>query len=139
LGESSSKLNISNYVHDIERVIVIYSKTKEYELLIPFLKSVIEKYSINNEANKWQIRLAKLENKNTEIDSSLSPKDIEEQIPSNLSLGKKLYDFRKEMPDFNFYYDLPKGMETIQYQHNVSFDLFKKHKELWITRIKLCQ
>jgi len=130
LGESSSKLNSSNYIYDIERVIVIYSKTKEYELLIPFLKSVIEKYSNNNEVNKWQIRLAKLENKNTEIDSLLSPKDIEKQIPSNPSLGKKLDDFRKEMPDFNFFYDLPDGMETIQYQHNVSFDLFNKHKEL---------
>lgn len=130
LGESSSKLNISNYIHDIERAIVIYSKTKDYELLIPFLKRVIGKYPNINEVNKWQIRLAKIENQNTEVDSSLSPKDIEEQIPSNPSLGKKLDEFRKEMPDFNFFYDLPEGMDTLQYQHDVNFDLFQKHKEL---------
>jgi len=74
--------------------------------------------------------LAKLENKGAEIDTLFSPKDIEEQIPSNPSLGKKLDDFRKEMPDFNFYYDLPEGMNTLQYQHNVNIDLFKRHKEL---------
>ena len=44
LGESSSKLNINNFSHDIERVIVIYSKTNNHELLIPFLLRIIETY-----------------------------------------------------------------------------------------------
>ena len=130
LGESSTKLNINNFSHDIERVIIIYSKTKNYELLIPFLQRVIEKYPNFQEIKKWQIRLAKLENKNTIIDSALSPIDIEPQKPSNPTLGKKLDDFRKEMPEFNFYYNLPEGTETLQYQNNVNFNLFKEHREL---------
>lgn len=38
LGEFSSKLNINNYIHDIDRVIIIYSKNKNLKLLVPFLQ-----------------------------------------------------------------------------------------------------
>lgn len=130
LGESSSKLNINNYVHDIDRVIIIYSKNKNNKLLVPFLQRMIEKYPEIKEASKWQIRLAKVESKNQKIDTSLSPKDISKPSPSNPTLGKQLEDFRLNMPDFNFYYDLPNGTATLQYQHNVSFELFKQHREL---------
>lgn len=67
LGESSSKLNVNNYIHEIERVIIIYSKNKNTKLLVPFLQRMIKKYPEINEVNKWQIRLAKLENKNEKI------------------------------------------------------------------------
>lgn len=130
LGESSSKLNINNYLHDIDRVIIIYSKNNNTKLLVPFLQRMIKKYPEVKEVNKWQIRLAKLENKSQKIDTSLSPKDISEQNSSNPTLGKQLQDFRLNMPEFNFYYDLPEGSDTLQYQHNVRLELFKKHRVL---------
>lgn len=129
-GESNSKLKINNYIHDIERVITIHSKTKNDELIIPFLQRIIQRYPEVNESKKWQIRLAKLESKNKKIDNSLTPADIEKQNQSNPTLGKKLEDFRMSMPEFNFYYDLPKGTDTLRYQHNISLGSFKRHREL---------
>ncbi|AVR46020.1 hypothetical protein C7S20_12575 [Christiangramia fulva] len=61
--EETNKLHLYNYAHDIDRVIILYSKTKQFELLEEFLKRNIEKYPEYNKIEKWQERLTKLEKK----------------------------------------------------------------------------
>lgn len=62
-GESDPRLHIYNYAYDIERVIILYSKTKQTELLMQFLREKIEKYPDFGDAEKWKARLIKLESK----------------------------------------------------------------------------
>ena len=59
--EETNKLHLYNYSHDIDRVIILYSKTKQLDLLKEFLKRNIKKYPEYNKIEKWQERLAKLE------------------------------------------------------------------------------
>ena len=61
--EENNKLQIYNYAHDIDRVIILYAKTKKFDLLKDFLKRNIEKYPEYNKSEKWQERLNKLEKK----------------------------------------------------------------------------
>ena len=52
-GESSKKLNINNYAHDIDRVIILYSKTKQQDTLKRFLENKIDLYPNFQETKKW--------------------------------------------------------------------------------------
>ena len=61
--EETNRLHIYNYAHDIDRVIILYSKTKQLDLLEKFLKRNIAKYPEYKKLEKWQERLTKLENK----------------------------------------------------------------------------
>ena len=65
--QSSSRINkINHFAHDIERVIILYGKTKQNKKLIEFLKINIENYNNFDMAEKWKKRLEKLNAKNTE-------------------------------------------------------------------------
>lgn len=127
-GEKNSKMSIFNYAFDIERVIILYSKLKQTDLLIDFLKDNIQKYSDFQDAKKWAVRLSKLDNQN-KTPVSITPNDIDTQTASNPTLGKQIDDFKKNMPEFNFYFDLPDNVDTMNYNHKVPFELFKKLKE----------
>ena len=59
-GEFSLKLNICNYAHDINRVIILYSKIKEHETLKRFLQDKINLYPDFQDAKNWAVRLSKL-------------------------------------------------------------------------------
>lgn len=59
-GEQSKLLNIYNYAHDIERVIILYGKTKQKELLIQFLEEKIKMYPDFRDVKDWAVRLTKL-------------------------------------------------------------------------------
>ncbi|KKL28819.1 hypothetical protein LCGC14_2371330 [marine sediment metagenome] len=61
--EETNRLHIYTYSHNIERVIILYSKTKQFDLLKEFLKKYIEKYPEYNKIGKWYERLSKLEKK----------------------------------------------------------------------------
>lgn len=127
-GEKNTKLSINNYAHDIERVIILYSKLKQTNLLIDFLNYNLEKYPDYQDARKWAVRLSKLTNQNR-IPVSLTPNDINRQTASSPTLGKKIDDFKKNMPEFNFYFDLPENMNSISYNNRVPIESFKKLKE----------
>lgn len=59
--QSSGRMNkINTFAHDIERVIILYGKTKQTENLIDFLKINIEKYKNFDNAENWKKRLEKL-------------------------------------------------------------------------------
>lgn len=53
-----NKVNI--YLHDIERVIILYGKTKQTELLIEFLEDNINRYKTLPFVEKWKSKLIKL-------------------------------------------------------------------------------
>lgn len=114
LGLNSNRLNFSNYSHDIERVVILYNKTKQKETLKLFLEQLIAKYPEYKDAQKWAVRLSAL-TKEKVVNPSILPNDIEKQFQSNPSLGARFKMFIGTFPKFNFYYDLPEGMTTMQY------------------------
>jgi len=59
-GENCANLKINNYAFDIERVIILYGKTKQKELLKAFLEECINKYPDIRYSSDWSIRLSKL-------------------------------------------------------------------------------
>lgn len=132
-GENSTKLNISNYVHDIERVIVLYGKSKQLEKQVDFLKRIINTYPDFQGTDKWKIRLSKLSQENsTKSEYKLTQKEIVELKPSNPTIGKKLQDFKDSLPEFNFYNDMPNGMQTFEYlmiRKPVPFEKSKKLRD----------
>lgn len=132
-GENSNRLNISNYVHDIERVMILYGKTKQIDKQINFIESIINNYPTYPDIDKWRIRLSKITQKDTiESEINLTLSDIKVPIPSNPTLGKKFQTFKDSLPEFNFYFDMPDGMQTFEYltiHKPVPFEKSKKMKE----------
>lgn len=59
-AEKSTKLQYNNFVFDIQRVIIILSKTKQTDSLSEFLREKIEKYPRKKETDKWKERFKKL-------------------------------------------------------------------------------
>lgn len=125
-GENGKCLNIANYAFDIDRVIVLYSKTKQKELLVEFLEEKIIQYHDFRGVKEWAVRLSKLKSVPQAKLTTILPEDIVPQKASNPTLGKKLDEIKKNMPEFNFYFDLPEGFDTLSYNHKVPFELFKK-------------
>ena len=113
-GVYSQRLNLSNYAHDIERLIVLYNKTKQKETLVSFLEQLIAKYPDYRDIQKWAVRLSSLTQTKSKA-TALNPSDINKQYPSNPTIGEKLQTFIETFPNFNFYFDMPEGMDTLQY------------------------
>jgi len=128
-GESSELLNIYNYAHDISRVIMLYGKTKQVEELKKFLEEKIKLYPDFRDIRDWAVRLSKLNSDKKVKTIPLKPSDILPQKPSNPTIGRKINDFKKQMPEFNFYFDLPEGNDTFTYNHKVPINLFIKLRE----------
>lgn len=129
VNEKNNKLTIYNYAFDIDRVIILYGKTKQKEKLKEFLEDKICKYKNYSKVNEWMVRLSKL---NSEIKVKTIPIqqiNVTPQIASKPSLGKQIDDFKKKMPEFNFYFDMPEGSDTLGYPNKVPFELFKKLDE----------
>lgn len=135
-GEQSKLLNIYNYAHDIERVIILYGKTKQKELLIQFLKEKIEMYPDFRDTKDWAVRLTKLTSTGQVKTTPIIPTEIFPQKASNPTIGRKISDFKKSMPEFNFYFDMAEGSDTFTYNHNVSlglFNLLRQYREAFET------
>lgn len=124
--ENSDKLTIYNYAFDIDRVIVLYGKTKQKEKLKAFLEEKVAKHANYNKVNEWIVRLSKLNSDNKVKTVLILPTDIHPQVASSPSLGKQIDDFKKQMPEFNFYFDMPEGSDTLKYSNKVPFELSKK-------------
>lgn len=128
-GEQSKLLNIYNYAHDIERVIILYGKTKQKEALRQFLEEKIKMYPDFRDTKDWAVRLTKLTSTGQVKTTPTIPIDIIPQKASNPTIGKKISDFKKSMPEFNFYFDLAEGSDTFTYNHNVPLGLFNKLRQ----------
>ncbi|WP_318343371.1 hypothetical protein [Flagellimonas baculiformis] len=59
-GENSERMKISNYAHDINRVIILYGKSKQIDLLKIFLERIINDYPDYRDFEKWETRLSKI-------------------------------------------------------------------------------
>jgi tetratricopeptide (TPR) repeat protein len=128
-GEKSEKLNISNYAFDIERTIILFSKTKRKDELKKFLVEKIDMYPDFQYTKKWAVRLSKLNNDKSNQVISITPTDINDQTSGKTTIGQKINDFKKKMPEFNFYYDLPENSDTLNYNNNVPFEYSRKLRE----------
>lgn len=129
-GENSIKLNFSNYAHDMERVIVLYGKTKQTEKQIDFLRRILKTYPEMQDADNWKVRLSKLTNKPSSQNCELTVTDITKPKVKTNSIGNQLNEFKKTLPEFNFYYDMPEGMQTFEYLFIHKPVPFEKSKEL---------
>lgn len=61
IGESNKFMMFNNYTFDIERKIILLSKTKQSDSLKLFLNEKIEIYFKEEASEKWKKRLNKLE------------------------------------------------------------------------------
>lgn len=130
-GENSNRLNISNYAHDIERVMILYGKTKQIDKQINFIESSINSYPTYPDIDKWRIRLSKITQKDSiETPVNLTLSDIKAPIPSNPTLGRKFQAFKDSLPEFNFYFDMPDDMQTLEYLNIYKPVPFEKSKKL---------
>lgn len=62
-GIENVRLKLHNYAFDINRLVILYRKTKQKGKEISFLKEMITLHSKTREADKWRERLLKLEKK----------------------------------------------------------------------------
>lgn len=62
-GAKSPRLNIYNYAFDIDRLIILYGKTKQYKELKALLSSSVSKYSDYRNVDNWKLRLEKVNKK----------------------------------------------------------------------------
>ncbi len=112
-GIMNSRLRLSDYEQCIDRVIVLYGKTRQKDKLKAFLMEQISNYPDYRSIGNWKKRLLKLSNEQPVIE--LDPKDIRIYEPGNPTLGKQIRDFRRSMPEFNFYFDLADNSDTYNY------------------------
>mgnify|MGYP006150146281 CR=1 FL=1 len=146
-GEKSAMLSINNYSHDIERIIILYGKIKESENQVLFLQKVIFNYPDYRDVKKWAVRLSKLsDTKKTVLE--LKPSDIKKQVAGNPTIGEQFKDFKNTLPEFNFYHDMPDGMQTFEYLRlgriippNKAKDLrsFKDAFEIILSKAKIAE
>lgn len=131
-GEKSVKLNFANYAHDIERMIILYGKTKQTEKQIEFLKRMINTYlSISvQDSDKWKIRLSKLTNNSGNKSFDLTANKIVKPKSKENTIGKQLNEFKKLLPEFNFYHNMSEDMQTFEYLSIYKPVPFEKSKEL---------
>lgn len=113
-GEANLHLNLNNYAHDIDRLIILYNKTKQKSVLSDFLEQLILKYPDCRDAQKWAVRLSSIKNIKPQ-NNGLKLGDIEKPLLNKPTLGDKFQTFLQSFPKFNFYYDMPEGMSTFEY------------------------
>ena len=94
-----------------------------------FLEEKIKMYPDFRDVKDWAVRLSKLNSTGQVKTTPIAPTDILPQKASNPTLGKKISEFKKSMPEFNFYFDMPEGSDPLAYNHNVTLGLFNKLRQ----------
>lgn len=64
-GMASSQFNIYNYAHDIDRLAILYRKTKQLDKEISFLERMIDTHRNYEGSVKWKERLKKAKKLNS--------------------------------------------------------------------------
>lgn len=125
-SEQSEYLKYGNYYADIHRVIILLTKLKRTEELKDFLEYIIAKYGADED---WNIRLSKLTKKPRNKTNILRQEDVIVLKAESPTIWEKINNLKSKLPEFNFYYDLPEGENTISYQNNASFEYFQELRE----------
>ncbi|MEN6619595.1 MAG: hypothetical protein ABFC28_08925 [Rikenellaceae bacterium] len=113
--QNEDSLKFNNFI-EIERVIILFGKIGQFENQIAYLKEVIKKFPKHNDIDKWKIRLSKLIHKNINASTELqNPKNMVVLRTKISTLCESFLKYRDTLPEFNFYYDMPAGMETYTY------------------------
>lgn len=131
-GEASLWLNSNNYAHDIDRLIVLYNKTKQNPILTDFLEHLILKYPDYRGAQKWAVRLSSIKNIKYQIEI-VKINDIKKPLPNKPTLGDNFQNYLRTFPKFNFYCDMPDGMNTFKYlscKKPVHFEMLEEMRTL---------
>lgn len=113
-GEASLYLSLNNYAHDINRLVVLYNKTKQKAMLSDFLEVMISKYPDSENAQKWAERLSSIKDNKPQFDE-FKLEDVRKMAIDNPTIGEKFQALLNTFPKFNFYYDMPKEMNTFEY------------------------
>lgn len=104
-----------HYAHDINRVVILLGKLKEHAELSATLSYLIDKYPNVQDTQNWRARLAKLYKGSINYSIDIAIGDIGIIKPSSPTVGQKIRNAKAKLPEFNFYFDMPSGMETFQY------------------------
>lgn len=107
--------NLNNYIHDIDRVIILYGKLKQDHELKSFLETVIADNPRYKGVGKWKIKLSKFNSVKPTVSQAVIPIKIKHPIPGSPTIGAKIREYKNNVREFNFYYDMPIGMETSEY------------------------
>lgn len=126
-GIMNTRLRLSDYEQCIDRVIVLYGKTRQKDKLKAFLMEQISMYPDYRSIGYWKKRLLKLSNEQPGIE--LNPEDISMYEAGNPTLGKQIRDFRRSMPEFNFYFDLSDNSDPYNYPTILTSDQTVKLRE----------
>ncbi|MDM1060839.1 tetratricopeptide repeat protein [Myroides odoratimimus] len=126
ISEKSECLQYGNYYADIHRIIVLYTKLKLNEDLKHFLEYLIKEYG---EDEDWKIRLLRLDKEPEKKISTLRKEDISIKPAESPTIWEKITNIKNNLPEFNFYYDLPEGENTINYQNGAPFESFQALRE----------
>ncbi|MFY9159636.1 tetratricopeptide repeat protein [Aquirufa ecclesiirivi] len=138
LGKLVGKNNLAYFAHHIERLLILYSKTNNYDKEKELLEECISNYPESGEVYKWNERLSRiLGKKDSKISNSISKDEIVINSPTGETLGNQLINLRKEDPEFNFYYNKPDHQTTYEYynnryvaNHHVEFAKMVKHSAI---------
>ncbi|MCZ2480053.1 tetratricopeptide repeat protein [Aquirufa nivalisilvae] len=138
LGKLVGKNNLAYFAHHIERLLILYSKTNNYDKEKELLDECISNYPESGEVYKWNERLSRiLGKKDLKISNSISKDEIVINSPTGETLGNQLINLRKEDPEFNFYYNKPDNQTTYEYynnryvaNHHVEFAKMVKHSAI---------
>ena len=137
--------------HPYERLAIIYRRLKLYDDEIRIINAAIKaftKHGYYREVDVFKIRLSKLKNKKSDNDSELKPSEINPQYASNPTLGNRLQMLKDSFPKFNFYYDMPEGMQTLEYlrfknlvpfEKSVELGKYKEEIETMISKAKIAE
>lgn len=116
LAKVYGKNNLAYFSYHIQKVLVLYSKTKQIEKEKELLEECISNYPESGEVYKWNERLSRiLGKKDSKISNSISKGEIVINSPTGETLGNQLFNLRKEDPEFNFYFDKPDEVSTLEY------------------------
>lgn len=89
-------------------IVDLYDRTNQKEKQIPYLENAIQQYPNTPNVESWRLYLSKINKVNIKPKETLIlPNDITKQAKNNPSLGERISLIKDELPEFNFYYDLP--------------------------------
>jgi len=114
-GHESKILTINNYAHCVDRLIVLFRKTKCENELALFLTEVIEQYPNEKATKDWIVRLTKITGKSNNKNAEISKDNVSVDLAKIGTLGTKIEEIKKSLPEFDFYYKKPEEQSTMAY------------------------
>lgn len=134
---SSSKFNICNFAYDINRLAILYRKTKQIDKEIDLLTEMINQFNDYEDVVKWEIRLCKANSLLSPVKIVLPKAPISLPRKKEYSIGNQYWDTIELLPEFDFYTNKPDDVSTDEYlwKNPHLIGIKNKHKQkLFILR-----